>query len=98
MKKSHRPTFMEFFRLHHPTYKAIARGLRIRNTGKRLAAVRKANRLTQSELASWAGIPRSSLGRIERGEEKLGLHRAELLAKRLKVEPAELLFGLPRSN
>jgi transcriptional regulator with XRE-family HTH domain len=48
--------------------------------------------LTQSALATLTGISQPTLSAIERGRVRLGVERAKMLAKALKVHPAVLLF------
>lgn len=113
-------TFMELFRLHHPSYRPMmyqlpepgfrsrltgsmarmqergwktAHMLKLRTAGERVAAIRKAMKLSQSELSRRSGVDQSSISRIERGLEKLGIRRAEALSKVLGVAPAALLWG-----
>lgn len=59
--------------------------------GKRLASLRKANGLTQEQLAYSSGIDRSYVGKIERGQVNLTLQKLYLLAKCLQCSPCELL-------
>jgi transcriptional regulator with XRE-family HTH domain len=65
-------------------------GLRKR-LGNRLRLLRKADRLTQEELASRAGFDPKYLGAVERGQENISLDRIEKLASVLRVDPSEFL-------
>ncbi len=48
--------------------------------------------LSQSELARLTGIPQSTISGIESGRINLGVERAKVLARALKVHPAVLVF------
>ena len=50
--------------------------------------------LSQEELADRAGLHRTYLGGIERGERNVGLLNLVKLARALKVAPSELLRDL----
>jgi len=72
---------------------AVARGLKLPTGGRRLAAVRKILGMSQTVLATRSRIPQPSISRMERGEEKIGIRRAERLAGALGVQPSEILWG-----
>jgi transcriptional regulator with XRE-family HTH domain len=65
-----------------PIYVAI--GLRIRATRERKG-------LTQYELADAIGVTRPSVQMIERGAQRIHLHRIIEIAERLEVKPSSLL-------
>ena len=48
--------------------------------------------LSQNELAAVTGIPQSTISAIERDRVKLGVERAKILARALRVHPAVLVF------
>lgn len=52
---------------------------------------RKAKGLSQEALADIAGLDRSFVGQVERGERSISLKNIVKLAKALGIEPAELL-------
>ena len=54
---------------------------------------RKEQKMTQAALASKAGISRSYLSDVERGQESISLERADRIAKALNCDLADLLKG-----
>lgn len=64
-----------------------------RRFGTRLRQLRKAQKLSQEKVALKAGIDRSYLGGIERGENNVSLVNIHRIAEALGVEPAELFRG-----
>jgi transcriptional regulator with XRE-family HTH domain len=58
--------------------------------GKRLRELRKKEGLSQEELGFRAGIHRTYVGAIERGEQNLSIDNVHKLAKALKTSPDEL--------
>jgi len=63
-----------------------------RRFGARLRQLRKARKTSQESVALAAGLDRSYLGRIERGEVNVSLVNIERIAAALDVGPREL-FG-----
>lgn len=62
-------------------------------------AWRLERRLTQAELARRAGLPRSNLSAIERGEREVTLRTLRALALALEVRPGVLADGeMPRAS
>lgn len=59
--------------------------------GRKMKSVRKAVKLTQSQIAEMAGIDASFYGQIERGTNIPSLKTFAAIAKALKVNPADLL-------
>lgn len=59
--------------------------------GQRLAQLRKAQGISQEQLALMSGIARSYVSGVERGKRNISLQNIVLLAQTLKIEPAELL-------
>ncbi|HUD43934.1 MAG TPA: helix-turn-helix transcriptional regulator [Patescibacteria group bacterium] len=58
--------------------------------GKRLRELRKKVELSQEELGFRAGIHRTYVGAIERGEQNISIDNIHKLAKALKISPDEL--------
>jgi transcriptional regulator with XRE-family HTH domain len=61
-----------------------------RRFGARMRQIRKAQKLSQEKVALKAGIDRSYLGMIERGESNVSLVNIHRIAEALGVEAAEL--------
>jgi transcriptional regulator with XRE-family HTH domain len=59
--------------------------------GARLRELRHRSPLSQEQLALLAGLDRSYVGQVERGERNLSLENIHKLAAALQVEPFELL-------
>jgi len=59
--------------------------------GERLRERREAIGLSQEGLAARAGLHRTYIGSIERGERNISLRNIFLLAKALHCKPSELL-------
>lgn len=62
--------------------------------GKRIRELRLASGLSQEALADEAGLHRTYMGSVERGERNISLENIVRIARALKVEPSELLKGL----
>jgi transcriptional regulator with XRE-family HTH domain len=62
-----------------------------RTFGQNLRAYRKAQGLTQEELADELGHDKSYIGGMERGERNPSLKVVERLAAAIEVEPLKLL-------
>lgn len=59
--------------------------------GKNIREKRQANGLSQDRFALVAGIDRSYMGRIERGEVSITLEKLYRIAEALQCEPITLL-------
>jgi len=66
-----------------------------RRLGQSLRAYRKAKGLSQEGFAELAGVHRTFMGALERGERNVTLQTLERLALRLSVDPLTLLAGSP---
>jgi len=61
--------------------------------GKNVRRVRQSKGYSQEHLAELAGLHRTYIGSIERGERNVSLLNIGKLAKALEVTPAKLLDG-----
>lgn len=59
--------------------------------GKRLREIRQANGVSQERLAELAGLHRTYVSSVERGERNISLLNIDRLASALKVSPADLM-------
>ena len=59
--------------------------------GERVREVRKSKGISQERLAEIAGIDRSYMGNIERGEKNITLKKAYELSDALEIEIQELI-------
>ena len=62
--------------------------------GQRIRELRQALGLSREELAEEAGIYRTYIGAVERGERNISLDNIIALARALKVSASELLRGV----
>ena len=62
------------------------------SVGESVRILRELREMSQTELASAAGIPQSTISAIENGRINLGVERAKQLARVLKCHPAVLVF------
>lgn len=59
--------------------------------GKRVREARKSKGISQERLAEMAGIDRSYMGNIERGEKNITLKKAYEICDALEIEIKELV-------
>lgn len=62
--------------------------------GKRVRELRQARGLSQEAFADLAGLHRTYMGGIERGERNVSLKNIEAIANALSVSLAELFKGV----
>jgi transcriptional regulator with XRE-family HTH domain len=62
-----------------------------KNFAANLRREREARGLSQESLAHEAGLHRTYVGSVERGERNISIDNVERLAKALGVEPADLM-------
>ncbi len=67
----------------------------LRELGDRLRGRRDRLGWTQEDLAARAGLHRTFVGSVERGERNVSVLNLRALAKALRVALAELTEGLP---
>lgn len=58
--------------------------------GKRVRRLRREQKMSQEELAEKAGIHRTYMGKIERGESNPPVHTVEKIANALKISLKDL--------
>ncbi|MBN8241153.1 helix-turn-helix transcriptional regulator [Marinobacter hydrocarbonoclasticus] len=62
--------------------------------GRNLRAIRKSKGFSQERLAHDAGIDRSYLGKIERGEVNITIEKIYQLAESLQCSPKNLILDI----
>lgn len=60
--------------------------------GQSLKIIRELQELSQNELAKISGIPQSTISGMESGRINIGVERAKVLARALRVHPAVIIF------
>ena len=65
----------------------------LKRFGKRVRELREAATVSQEELAERAGLHRTYIGGIERGERNIGILNVLRLARALRVQPSDLFVG-----
>jgi transcriptional regulator with XRE-family HTH domain len=66
--------------------------------GARVRAERERLRVSQEELADRAGLHRTYLGGVERGERNIGLLNVLRIARALAITPGVLLSDVEQSR
>jgi len=70
----------------------------LRELGKRIAALRAKQGFFQESFAAHAGIDRSYMGGIERGQRNITFYVLCQIAAALRCDAAKLTRGLPLAN
>ncbi len=65
---------------------------RLVKLGESIRARRKGLELSQEELADYAGIDRSHMGKIERGERNVTMLNIARIAEAMRCKPSQLLM------
>ena len=60
--------------------------------GQSLKVIRELQELSQNALAELSGLPQSTISGIESGRINIGVERAKVLARALRVHPAVIVF------
>lgn len=60
--------------------------------GQSLRVMRELQELSQNELAKLSGLPQSTISGMESGRINIGVERAKVLAKALRIHPAVIVF------
>lgn len=66
----------------------------LRRFGRRVRELRQARGLSQEAFAAEAGLDRTYIGGIERGERNVSLRNIQVIAQALKVSISELTRDL----
>ena len=62
------------------------------SVGESVRIVRELQELSQNDLSELTGIPQSTISAIECDRVNIGVERAKVLARALKLHPAVLVF------
>ena len=62
------------------------------SVGESVRIMRELPGLSQNQLATVTGIPRSTISAIENDRVNLGIERAKVIARELECHPAVLVF------
>ena len=69
------------------------------SVGESVRIIRELQELSQNQLSQITGIPQATISAIENDRVRLGVERAKVLARALKVHPGFLVFpGWELSN
>lgn len=60
--------------------------------GQSLRVIRELQELSQNALAELSGLPQSTISGMESGRINIGVERAKILAKALRIHPAVIVF------
>ena len=62
------------------------------SVGESLRIIRELQDLSQNQLSQLTGIPQTTISAIENDRVRLGVERAKVLARALKVHPGVIVF------
>ncbi len=62
------------------------------SVGESVRIIRELQELSQNQLSHLTGIPQATISAIENNRVQLGVERAKVLARALKVHPGVLVF------
>jgi transcriptional regulator with XRE-family HTH domain len=62
------------------------------SVGESVRIIRELQELSQNQLSHITGIPQATISAIENNRVQLGVERAKVLARALKVHPGVLVF------
>jgi transcriptional regulator with XRE-family HTH domain len=62
------------------------------SVGESVRIIRELQDLSQNQLSQLTGIPQATLSAIENNRVQLGVERAKVIARALKVHPGVLVF------
>jgi len=69
------------------------------SVGESVRIIRELQELSQNQLSQLTGIPQATISAIENDRIQIGVERAKVLARALKVHPGVLVFpGWELSN
>jgi transcriptional regulator with XRE-family HTH domain len=71
---------------------SLAKTLVSVSPGQSLRIIRELQELSQNELAKLSGLPQSTISGMESGRINIGVERAKVLAKALRIHPAVIVF------
>ena len=66
----------------------------VRKVGRRIRELRQKKAWSQEKLAEEAGLHRTYIGQVERGEKSIGVENLVRLSRALGVAAAALLHGI----
>jgi transcriptional regulator with XRE-family HTH domain len=62
------------------------------SVGESVRIIRELQELSQNQLSTLTGIPQATISAIESDRVRLGVERAKIFARALKVHPGVLVF------
>ena len=62
------------------------------SVGESVRIIRQLQELSQNQLSQLTGIPQTTISAIENDRVRLGVERAKVLARALKVHPGVIVF------